>query len=252
MTPTTWLAIKNLGDTSDFFGHVCVMNTGDDSRYRTTWTSSDVCVSLGAIHDRRHRRSFLETTRVARVGRASSGVDRVGHVKFLVRRTRASRRRRRRRRRDHRVNETMSATNALTGVASPPPPPPSSSTTLVHNARARANNDDRARTLDALLDGVPHGDARDRNDSVDDDAIRLNLRYYEDDGVVNDTRVLLFPCSSCKHKLEASAFERDRKTCRECLRRRRLRNQRKSRKTFKQRVLLLQENRNNNSRASTA
>ena len=148
------------------------------------------------------------------------------------------------------MNETMSATNALTGVASTPPPPPSS-TTLVHNARARANNDDRARTLDALLDGVPHGDARDRNDSVDDDAIRLNLRYYEDDGVVNDTRVLLFPCSSCKHKLEESAFERDRKTCRECLRRRRLRNQRKSRKLLIQRLLVALDERSAKAHASS-
>ena len=108
--------------------------------------------------------------------------------------------------------------------------------------------------LDELLDGVSHGDAHDTHNFTsdgDDDAINAR-RYQAANSALHDARVRLFPCSSCKHKLEASAFEPDRKTCRECLRRRRLRNQRKSRKTFKQRVLLLQENRTNNARASTA
>ena len=103
--------------------------------------------------------------------------------------------------------------------------------------------------LDALLDGVPHGDARDSNNSVDD-ANDANARYYQANSTLHETRVRLFPCSSCKHKLEASAFERDRKTCRECLRRRRLRNQRKSRKLLKQRLRLLEDH-SANAHAST-
>ena len=154
------------------------------------------------------------------------------------------------------VNATMPATNALTASDSSPPPasppPPRTKKPLVNSTSASAKNDDRAliSMLDALLDGVPHGDARDSNNSVDD-ANDANARYYQANSTLHETRVRLFPCSSCKHKLEASAFERDRKTCRECLRRRRLRNQRKSRKLLIQRLLVALDERSAKAHASS-
>ena len=106
--------------------------------------------------------------------------------------------------------------------------------------------------LDELLDGVSHGDAHDTHNISDgdgDDAINAR-RYQAANSTLHDARARLFPCSSCKHKLEASAFEPDRKTCRECLRRRRLRNQRKSRKLLKERLRLLEDH-SANAHAST-
>ena len=141
------------------------------------------------------------------------------------------------------------ATNVVSTPASPPMP----TAPRVNDASTSAKADDRAliSMLDALLDGVSHGDAHDTNNFTsdgDDDAI--NARRYQANSTLHDARVRLFPCSSCKHKLEASAFEPDRKTCRECLRRRRLRNQRKSRKLLKQRLRLLEDH-SANAHAST-
>ena len=147
------------------------------------------------------------------------------------------------------LNATMSATNVVSTPASPPMP----TAPLVNSTSTSAKADDRAliSMLDELLDGVSHGDAHDTHNFTsdgDDDAI--NARRYQANSTLHDARVRLFPCSSCKHKLEASAFEPDRKTCRECLRRRRLRNQRKSRKLLKQRLRLLEDH-SANAHAST-